>query len=163
MDLSGFASEVGDRDPVTISGLGTRGGPVPGVRLVRAPAGIDWIAPEEMTVCCGAGMPVDELDAGLAEHGQFVVLPPGGTVGGAFAVGHSSIRRLGYGPVRDALLQARAVGATGEIVKAGGPTVKNVSGFDIPRLLVGSFGTIGMLTQVTLRCQPLASESMWRR
>ena len=64
-------------------------------------------------------------------------------MGGALAVGRSGIRRLGYGPVRDTLLQARYVSPTGEIVKAGGPTVKNVSGFDLCRLLVGSQGPWG--------------------
>ena len=97
-----------------------------------------------MTVCCGAGTPVDELDAALAEVGQRVALPPGGTVGGALAVGRSRHRRLGDGPVRDALLQAHYVSAAGEVVKAGGPTVKNVSGFDVCRLLVGSHGTLGL-------------------
>ena len=102
MGLSEFAAAVGPSGPVTVTGLGTRGGPVAGATVVRAPGGIEWIAPDEMTVSCGAGLPVDELDAALAERGQFIALPPGGTVGGALAVGHSSIRRLGYGPVRDA-------------------------------------------------------------
>jgi FAD/FMN-containing dehydrogenase len=59
--------------------------------------------------------------------------PDGGTIGGALAVGHSGIRRLGWGPVRDTVLQVRYVSAAGEVVKAGGPTVKNVSGFDLCR------------------------------
>src|SRR4029079_5570448 len=131
--------------------LGTRGGPVPAVRRVAAPAGIEWIQADEMIVCCGAGTPVDERDAALAEVGHGVALPPGGTVGGALAVGRSGIRRLGDGPVRNTLLQARYVSAAGEVVKGGGPTVKNVSGFDICRLLVGSHGTLGFLGEVILR------------
>ena len=68
---------------------------------------------------------------------------PGATVGGVLAVGHSGLRRLGWGPVRDALL--RGAGGLGRrtLVKAGGPTVKNVTGFDLCRLLVGSLGTLG--------------------
>ena len=62
MDLAEFAEEVGNDGPVTIAGLSTRGGPVDGVRVVMAPSGIDWVRPEEMTVQCGAGVPVDELD-----------------------------------------------------------------------------------------------------
>ena len=161
MDLTPFAEEVGVEGPVTITGLGTRGGPVPGVRTVGAPAGIDWIEPAELTVCCGAGTMVAELDDALLAHGQCVALPPSGTVGGALAVGHSGIRRLGYGPVRDALLQARYVSAAGEVVKAGGPTVKNVSGFDLCRLLVGSRGTLGFLGEVILRTRPRARFEQW--
>ncbi len=163
MDLGEFAAAVGASGPVTISGLGTRGRPVPGARCVHAPAGIEWVQPDEMTVSCGAGTPVDELVATVAEHGQTVALPAGGTVGGALAVGHSDVRRLGYGPVRDVLLQARYVSAAGEIVKAGGPTVKNVSGFDLCRLLVGSRGTLGFLGDVILRTRPLPSASQWFR
>jgi glycolate oxidase FAD binding subunit len=161
VDLSAFADEVGDRDPVTITGLGTRGGAVPGVRVVGAPAGIDWVQPAEMTVCCGAGTMVAELDDALLAHGQCVAIPPAGTVGGALAVGRSGVRRLGYGPVRDTVLQARYVSAAGDVVKAGGPTVKNVSGFDLCRLLVGSRGTLGILGEVILRTRPRARYEQW--
>jgi glycolate oxidase FAD binding subunit len=161
IDLAEFAAAVGSEGPVTIAGLATRGGAVAGVRAVAAPAGIDWVQPDEMVVCCGAGTPVEELTARLATHGQTVALPPGGTVGGALAVGQSDIRRLGYGPVRDVLLQARYVNADGDVVKAGGPTVKNVSGFDLCRLLVGARGTLGFLGEVLLRTRPLAARSVW--
>lgn len=161
MDLSRFADEVGAEGPVTITGLGTRGGAVPEVRCVAAPAGIDWFEPAEMIVCCGAGTPVTELARALAAHDQMVAIPPAGTVGGALAVGRSGLRRLGRGAIRDVLLQARYVSATGEIVKAGGPTVKNVSGFDLCRLLVGSSGTLGFLGEVILRTRPRPRSSRW--
>ena len=161
MDLTEFAAAVGGEGPVTISGLGTRGGPVAGVRCVHAPAGIEWVQADEMIVSCGAGTRVDELVAALAAHHQTVALPAGGTVGGALSVGHGDVRRLGYGPVRDVLLQARYVSAAGELVKAGGPTVKNVSGFDLCRLLVGSRGTLGFLGDVILRTRPLPQTSQW--
>ncbi len=161
IDLSLLAEGVGTNGPVTITGLGTRGGPVNGVRSVQPPSGIEWMQPDEMIVCCGAGTPVDELVAALSVHGQTVALPAGGTVGGALAIGRSDHRRLGYGPVRDTLLQARYISAAGEIVKAGGPTVKNVSGFDLCRLLVGSQGTLGFLGEVIVRTRPLPSHSQW--
>lgn len=161
IDLAEFAASVDTEGPVTISGLGTRGGPIAGVRCVQAPAGIEWVQPDEMVACCGAGTPVDQLVAALAVHRQTVALPAGGTVGGALAVGHSDVRRLGYGPVRDVLLQARYVSSAGEVVKAGGPTVKNVSGFDLPRLLVGSSGALGFLGEVIVRTRPLARCSQW--
>jgi FAD/FMN-containing dehydrogenase len=161
VDLSTFAAEVGTSDPVTISGLSTRGGAVAGVRCVRAPVGIELVDAAEMVVVCGAGTAIAELQTALAEVGQFVALPAGGTVGGALAIGRSSIRRLGDGPVRESLLQARFVGAEGQIVSAGGPTVKNVSGFDLCKLLVGSRGTLGFLGQVRLRTRPFAKASQW--
>ncbi|MGB8859923.1 MAG: FAD-binding protein [Ilumatobacteraceae bacterium] len=161
MDLDEFAAAVGDDGQVAICGLATRGGAATGVRCVQAPAAIEWVQPDEMVVSCGAGTPVDELVAVLARHGQTVALPAGGTVGGALACGVSDIRRLGHGPVRDVLLQARYVSAAGEVVKAGGPTVKNVSGFDLPRLLVGSRGALGFLGDVILRTRPLPPASQW--
>lgn len=163
MDLSALAAEVGgpDAGPVAPVGLGTRGGGVAGVRTVHAPSGVETIRAEEMTVVCGAGTPLDDLAAALAEHGQEVALPSGGTVGGALAVGRSDVLRLGRGPVRDTLLQARYVSAAGEVVKAGGPTVKNVSGFDLCRVLVGSRGTLGVLGEVILRTRPIPPARQW--
>jgi glycolate oxidase FAD binding subunit len=161
MDLNEFAEEIGSSGPVTIAGLATRGGPVGDVRTVMAPVGIEWVQPDEMTICCGAGTPVEEVDAVLSVHGQSVAIPPFGTIGGALAIGQSGLRRLGYGPVRDALLQTHYVNAKGEIVKAGGPTVKNVSGFDLCRLLVGSHGTLGFLGDVILRTRPRARHEQW--
>jgi FAD/FMN-containing dehydrogenase len=159
--VAAFAQEVGDADPVTVSGLGTRSGPVPGVRRVTAPSGIDWIQPAEMTIRCGAATPVADVDAALAEHGQCLAVPETGTIGGALAVGHSGIRRLGWGPVRDTVLQARYISARGEVVKVGGPTVKNVSGFDLCRLLVGSRGTLGFLAELILRTRPRPVGERW--
>ncbi len=161
MDLSTFAESVGATDPVTIAGTGSRGGAVPGIRRVDAPSGIEWLRADEMTVGCGAGTLVAELDEALVEHGQCVAIPPSGTIGGALAVGRSGMRRLGYGPVRDTLLQARYVSAAGDVVKAGGPTVKNVSGFDLCRLLVGSYGTLGFIGDVILRTRPRSRFEQW--
>src|SRR4051794_7411363 len=116
-----------------------------------------------MTVRVRAGTSVADLDAALADAGQCVALPdePGATVGGVLAVGHSGLRRLGWGPVRDVVLEVRYVSADGEVVKGGGPTVKNVSGFDLPRLLVGSLGTLGVLAEVVLRTRPLPAAEAW--
>lgn len=167
MDLTAFASEVGPAGPVTCVGARRQwdvGGPVaPGTREVKAPAGIDWIAPEEMTAACGAGTTVAELDAALAERGQLVALPDWGTVGGVLAVGRSDVRRLGYGPVRDTLLQTGVVTADGLVAKVGGPTVKNVSGFDLARLLVGSLGTLALMGDVILRTRPRPAAEGWYR
>jgi FAD/FMN-containing dehydrogenase len=164
-----FATDVGPEDagPVVAVGGGTQsdlGGSVDAAaRAVRAPTGIVEISPAEMTVRVGAGTTVADLDAALAEVGQCVALParPGSTIGGVLATGRSGLRRLGWGPVRDALLEARFVTAQGRVAVAGGPTVKNVSGYDLCRLLVGSFGTLGLFGEVVLRTRPLPAAEQW--
>ena len=167
--LAEFAANVGSEGPVFVRGGDTRcevGGDVaPDAREVRAPAGIVALEPAEMTVRVRAGTTVHELHAALAETGQRTALPerPGGTVGGALMVGESAITRLGLGPVRDALLQARYVCADGRVATGGAATVKNVSGFDLCRLLVGSLGTIGLLGEALLRTVPIPESEQWFR
>jgi len=167
MDLKSFASSVGTEGPVTVVGGRTQwdvGGAVDSsAREVRAPSGIVEFEPAEMTVRCGAGTAVAELDEVLGEHGQCVALSgdAAATVGGVLAVGHSGIRRLRQGPMRDVLLEARYVSAEGRVIKGGGPTVKNVSGFDLCRVLVGSLGTLGFLGEVVLRCRPRPAVARW--
>ncbi len=166
-ELVSFAAEVGADDPVAVVGGRTHwgiGGTCPDhTRLVRAPVGVYSFDPAEMTVRVGAGTVVTELDAVLAEAGQRVNLPsePGSTVGGALAVGRDGIHALGRGRLRDALLEAIYVADDGRLVTAGGPTVKNVSGFDLCRVLVGSLGTLGLMGEVVLRTWPRSSTSRW--
>ncbi len=165
--LEDFAHAVGPEGPVTVVGGRTRwevGGPLqPGVREVRAPSGVVTHEPSEMTVRAGAGTTVADLHAVLGAVGQTTILPEqaGSTIGGVLAVGHSGIERLGWGPVRDAVLEVRLVNADGELVKGGGPTVKNVSGYDLPRLFVGSLGLLGLLGEVVLRTRPLPRCRRW--
>ena len=171
--LAAFAAEVGGSGAGPVVAVGGRtqwdvGGPIRGegavaVREVRAPAGVVAVHAADMTVRVRAGTLVADLDAALAEVGQTVALPawPGATVGGVLAVGHSGIRHLGWGPVRDAVLEVRYVSDAGAVVTAGGPTVKNVSGFDLCRLLVGSLGTLGLLAEVVLRTSPLPAAERW--
>ncbi len=164
--LAAFASEVGDVGPVAVEGGRTRwqvGGELaPSTRMVRAPAGILEHRREEMTVRVRCGTTVAQLHAELAARGQLTSLPDrGGTVGGALAVGENDVSVLGRGRVRDAALQLRYVSAEGRVVTGGGPTVKNVSGFDLPRLLVGSLGTLGLMGEAILRTNPVPSTSRW--
>jgi glycolate oxidase FAD binding subunit len=169
--LAAFAAEVGPAAAGPVVAVGGRtqwevGGALDAgtkVREVRAPAGVVAVEAADMTVRVRAGTTVVDLDAALAEVGQTVALPAwdGATVGGVLAVGHSGMRRLGWGPVRDTVLEVRYVGADGALVKAGGPTVKNVSGFDLCRLLVGSLGTLGLLAEVVLRTRPLPLAEQW--
>jgi FAD/FMN-containing dehydrogenase len=173
--VAAFAAEVGPASAGAVVAVGGRthwnvGGPLlPSagetrpVREVRAPAGVVAVEAADMTVRVRAGTAVADLDAALAEVGQTVALParPGATVGGVLAVGRSGLRHLGWGPVRDTLLQVRYASADGTVVTAGGPTVKNVSGFDLCRLLVGSLGTLGLLGEVVLRTRPLPAAERW--
>ena len=161
MDLQPFADAVGSDGAVTVLGLGTRGGHVSGSRIVHAPSGIVEYDPAEMTLRCGAGTSMNELNDALTAAGQTVALTSSGTVGGALATAASDLRRLGRGPARETLLQARFVTADGLVAKAGGPTVKNVSGFDLCRLLVGSHGALGFLGEVILRTRPAPDVSRW--
>lgn len=167
-EVTAFAREVGSSDPVTVVGAQTHwdvgGSPHAGTREVCAPAGVWEHEPSEMTVRCGAGTTVAELSAHLARTGQMVPLDPAddaATVGGVLACGFSGHRRLRYGHVRDLVLQTRHVDAAGKVVTAGGPTVKNVSGYDLARLLVGSLGTLGLLAEVILRTLPVPAASQW--
>ena len=152
-----------------VRGGGTRwslGGDLsPGTREVAAPTGIVAFEPAEMTVRVRAGTSVAELHEELAAAGQCTALParPGGTVGGALMAGESSVARLGLGPIRDALLQARYVCADGQVASAGAATVKNVSGFDLCRLLVGSLGTLGLVGEALLRTVPVGEAERWVR
>jgi len=165
--LTAFADEVGADGPVVAVGGRTQfdvGGAVDATaREVRAPTGIVEHVAAEMTVRVRAGTTVTELDDALSVHGQCVALPSweAATVGGVLAVGHSGLRRLGWGPVRDTVLEVRYVSAEGRVVKGGGPTVKNVSGYDLPRLFVGSLGTLGMIGEVVLRTRPLPTFEQW--
>lgn len=171
--LEDFARLVGGADdgPVVCAGGRTQwdvgGPPAPDARVVAAPSGIVEFEPAEMVVRVRAGTPVADLEAALAAGGQQVPLDPAdpsrATVGGVLAVGRSGLRRLRYGPVRDTVLEVRVVTADGKVVKAGGPVVKNVSGYDLGRVLVGSLGTLGFLAEVVLRCAPRPPVVTWWR
>lgn len=159
-ELLAFAHDVGSSGAVAVAGSRTRwrlGGELEeGTRIVSAPTGIVDYKPEEMTVRVRAGTSVAELHAELANAGQLSPLPErGGTVGGAIAVGENCLAVLGRGRTRTCLLQVRYVSGEGRLISGGGNTVKNVSGFDIPRLIVGSLGTLGLIGEVLLRTNPI--------
>ena len=140
------------------------GGPPTGALEVRAPAGIVEHLPDELIVTVGGGTTVGELDALLAAAGQHCPLDPrdpAATVGGLLATGLSGTRRLRYRPVRDRVLEVHLVTGAGVRIKGGGRVVKNVSGYDVCRLVVGSLGTLGVIAQVTLRCEPRPAAQAW--
>ena len=166
--LVDFAELVGDSDAVTVVGHRTRdtvGGAIrPGTREIAAPSGVVDHDPAEMTVRVRAGTPVADLAALLADAGQRCALPArGGTVGGAVAVGENHLEVHGRGRLRAAVLQVRYISAEGQVITGGGPTVKNVSGFDLPRLMCGALGTLGLIAEVTLRTNPIPAVQQWVR
>lgn len=166
-EVQKFSAEVGPSGPVTVVGGRTQwnvgGAPDRSAREISAPAGIWSHEPEEMTVRCGAGTTLLELSEQLARHGQMVPfdMDPNATVGGVLSVGRSGMRRLRYGHIRDLVLQIRHIDCNGKIVTSGGPTVKNVSGYDLCRLMVGSLGKLGCLAEVILRCLPMPETTRW--
>ncbi len=167
--LALFAAEVGPVGPVTVVGGRTQwavgGLPVEGVREIVAPAGVVAHEPAEMIVRVRAGTALQDLQDAVGEGGQFVPLEAGqpshATVGGVLAVGRSGYRQLGLGPVRDSVLEMTAVSSRGDLIRSGAPLVKNVTGFDLCRLFVGSLGTLALTGEVVLRCRPRPEVEAW--
>lgn len=141
----------------THQGIGGRVDPV----IVLSTGGLTQMVdfqPEDLTVTVQAGMRVDDLERHLAEHGLTAALPEdagAATVGGVVAGGISGWRRARYGPTRERLLEVTMVTGDGRLVRGGGRVVKNVTGFDLPRLATGSFGSLGVIVQVCLKLWPL--------
>ena len=116
--------------------------------------------PEDLTVTVGAGMRFDALRVALGTHGQFLPLDPphvarGATVGGIIAANSNGFGRYRYGGVRDLLLGVRAALPDGTIGRAGGRVVKNVAGYDLNKLFIGSRGTLGVVVESTFKILPL--------
>jgi glycolate oxidase FAD binding subunit len=131
--------------------------------------GITLYEPEELVLEAGAGTPLAVIEKALAEnHQQLAFEPPNyskllgaknsGTLGGVMACGLSGPRRIKAGGPRDHILGIAGVSGRGEIFKAGGRVVKNVTGFDISKLMVGAYGTLVALTRITVKVLP-ASET----
>jgi glycolate oxidase FAD binding subunit len=119
--------------------------------------------PEDMVATVEAGATLDQLAAHFARHRQILTLdPPGGgarSVGGVLATHASGPLRFRYGTGRDLLLGARFVQADGTLTWGGAKVVKSVTGYDVPKLLVGSLGTLGVLVEATLRLHPMPPAS----
>ncbi len=117
--------------------------------------------PSELVVTARCGTPLAELEAALAEKGQCLAFEPphfdtGATVGGMVAAGFSGPARATAGAVRDYVLGARFINGLGEHLTFGGQVMKNVAGYDVSRLMAGSWGTLGLITEVSLKVLPVA-------
>jgi glycolate oxidase FAD binding subunit len=147
------------------SGSGSKlawGGLVAGVDLLISTARLNRViehAIGDLTVTVEAGTRLADLQALLAKAGQFLPIdaayPQQATIGGIVATADAGSWRQRYGGVRDMLLGLSFVRSDGQLAKAGGRVVKNVAGYDLMKLLTGSYGTLGILTQLTLRVYPL--------
>jgi glycolate oxidase FAD binding subunit len=133
--------------------------------------GITLYEPEELVLAARAGTPLAEIEAALAAHHQELAFEPadygplfGGaagrqTLGGVLACNLSGPRRLKAGAARDHFLGVSAVSGRGEAFKAGGRVVKNVTGYDLCKLLAGSYGTLAVMTDVTVKVLPAAEKT----
>lgn len=150
--------------PVTPWGAGTKmaiGSPPSRIGLVLGLKRLDRILehePGDLTVTVEAGLTLDALQAELGKRGQWLSLDPvstdGATLGGILASNASGPRRHLYGTARDVVIGLTVVAADGSLVRGGGKVVKNVAGYDLPKLYVGSFGTLGVLVEATLKLRP---------
>jgi glycolate oxidase FAD binding subunit len=158
-----------DKSPLLVAGNRSKldwGGCVTGAKTVVSTQKLDRLidhAVGDLTVTVAVGMKFDRLQQILAAAGQFLPLDPAypdrATIGGIIATADTGSLRHRYGSVRDVLLGIQFVRADGKIAKAGGRVVKNVAGYDMMKLFTGAYGTLGILTEVTLRVYPLPAHS----
>jgi len=164
------AAALAQEEPLELVAGGSKRGlgrplQLPHVVDLSAFAGIRLYEPEELVLTAGAATPLDEIEAALEAKGQMLAFEPpdwralyggGGrqTLGGVLACNLAGPRRIRQGAARDHFLGFDAVSGRGEAFKAGGRVVKNVTGYDLPKLMAGSYGTLAALTEVTVKVLP---------
>jgi glycolate oxidase FAD binding subunit len=170
------AGALADATPLRVLGSGSKesfGRPLdlPCLR-VEGLSGISSYEPEELVMTAAAGTPMAEIEARLADNRQQLAFEPAdygallggapgrGTIGGVLACNLSGPRRIKAGAARDHFLGVQAVTGRGELIKAGGRVVKNVTGYDLCKLLAGSFGTLAVMTEVSVKVLPAAEEAL---
>jgi len=170
-----LAWATAERVPLSLRGLDSKAGigrPVAAQAVLDLSAlrGILLYEPEELVLSAAAGTPLAEVEAALAERAQHLAFEPfqpqalfgtdgAGSLGGCLAVNLSGPRRPQAGAARDHFLGARAVSGRGESFKTGGRVVKNVTGYDLCKLLAGSFGTLAAMSVVTVKVLPRPSKT----
>lgn len=158
--------------PLCIQGGGTRDLAVPGEILsTTGLSGVELYEPGALTLVVKAGTPLAEVENLLASEGQRLAFEPMDhrgllgtkgepTIGGVIAGNISGPRRIQVGAARDHLLGVRFVDGTGQVLKNGGRVMKNVTGYDLVKLMCGAHGTLGVLSEVSLKVLPAAEASM---
>jgi glycolate oxidase FAD binding subunit len=171
-----LAEAQASKTPLEVMGAGSKqaiGRPMQTSASVstRAMRGITLYEPTEMVMAARAGTPLAQVETALAERGQMLAFEPidygpmlGGesgqsSIGGVFAANVSGARRVALGAARDHLLGLRAVNGRGEVFKAGGRVMKNVTGYDLCRGLAGSWGTLAVLSEVTFKVLPAPEDT----
>jgi len=156
------------KGPLRITGGSTRPvGAQAGAPLQVAISGISLYEPGALTLIAGAGTPLSEIEAAVAAEGQRLPFEPArwgallgmageSTIGGVVAANVSGPRRVQAGACRDSLIGVRFVDGTGAVVKNGGRVMKNVTGYDLVKLMAGSWGTLGVLSEVAFKLLPAA-------
>lgn len=153
-----------DRTSLTIRGSGSKdflGGPLQGDLLdTQTLSGISSYEPTELVITARAGTPLADIEAALAERGQFLAFEPPrhgpqGTVGGMVASGLAGPARASAGAVRDFILGASLLNGQAEVLSFGGQVMKNVAGYDVSRLLAGSMGILGVILEVSIKVMPV--------
>jgi glycolate oxidase FAD binding subunit len=160
--LQRVEAALADRTPLRIVGGGSKdfmGREAGGEPVSTADhSGLVEYEPTELVVCVRAGTTIAELDAMLAANGQCLGCDPprfgGATVGGTLACNQSGPARPWMGSIRDHVLGLRLINGRGELLRFGGRVMKNVAGYDVSRLQAGAMGTLGLITEVTLRVFP---------
>ncbi len=162
------------KGPLAIAGGGTRQGlghAVEGDRLETSGlSGVTLYEPGALTLVVQAGTPMAEVEAALAAEGQRLPFEPMDhrplfgtngvpTIGGVVATGAAGPRRIQAGGCRDSLIGVRFVNGKAEVVKNGGRVMKNVTGYDLVKLMAGSHGTLGVLTEVSFKVLPAAEST----
>ncbi|WP_134773633.1 FAD-binding oxidoreductase [Ornithinimicrobium flavum] len=158
---------------VVVRGHGSKlrwGRPPERLDVVLDTTGLDALVEHsrgDLIATAGAGMPLARLRELLAEGGHQLVVDDlaadagGSTLGGAVATNLAGPRRMWTGAIRDLVIGVRLVRADGTVAKAGGKVVKNVAGYDLSKLVTGSFGTLAVITEVTVRLHPLPEADRW--
>src|SRR5450830_1778510 len=150
--------------PLRIAGGGSKdwyGGLLAGDLLdTRGHHGVIDYEPTELVITARCGTPLAQLEALLLEHRQMLAFEPprfgdASTIGGVVAAGLAGPRRATAGGVRDFVLGAQLIDGKGELLNFGGQVMKNVAGYDVSRMLAGSLGTLGLITEVSLKVLPL--------
>jgi glycolate oxidase FAD binding subunit len=159
------------REPLLVRGAGTKSGmlrPVQAAGMISTAGltGITLYAPKELIISARAGTPLHEIETALAAQGQHLIAEPPDlsallgtpantqTLGGVVATNLSGPRRVAWGAMRDHVMGIRAVTGRGEVIHSGGRVLKNVTGLDLCKLLTGSHGTLGIITEITLKVLP---------
>ncbi|KAA0577490.1 FAD-binding protein [Azospirillum sp. B21] len=153
-------------EPLEILGSGSRRGlgrPVQAGHALDLSglSGVIAYEPEELVLTALAGTPMDLIRTMLADRGQHLAFEPpeGGTLGGLVASGLAGPRRISAGSARDHTLGIAGVSGRAEAYKGGGKVVKNVTGYDVPKLMAGSFGTLTALTEITVKVLPAPEDT----